>query len=524
MSLSGLIGIHLEILVGVAAGTFSVAYTRQTLSALWVSATPIRRRLKMTSADAAPPMPYVSSTVLPGRTRPLADFGPLRRPASNLIVAVAALVSGAAIAHAGEAWPSFQNGGHATISAPVPRSWTEETGVAWKTDLEGYGQSSPVVWDGRIYVTSVSGPKKETYHIGAYSLADGKKLWQHDLKNAAPQESTSYVSRAAPTPVVDAGGLVCFFEGGNLLALTHDGKVRWERNLVEEYGPIDSRHGISASVEQAAETAFVWVERQTEPYVLAVSKETGKNLWKVAGAGSTSWASPRLVPVEEGKQHLVLSSIGHLIGLDPATGERVWALDEIAGNSTPTPAPAGEGRFLIGATTGQGAEKAAKANESNGMIGIARSGDGTWKASWLWHAARATSSFGSPIVTAGRAYFVNRTGVLYCLDDKTGEEKYAQRTPDSIWATPVATGDAILLFGKGGTVTAVAAGDMFEKLSESAAWPQEPKADQPPPAAAEGRGAGGPPGSSGPVLYGAAIADGKLILRRGDQLICVKGT
>ena len=518
MSLMRLIGIHLEIFVAIASGALLVAYTRRALSILRVSFPPIRRRLSRFS----PSMPQLSTPssalLLPGRTRPQTDFGRLRRRVVHGLLAAAGLLTGISGSHvaAGEAWPSFQNGGQVTISAPVPRSWTEQAGVAWKADVEGYGQSSPVVWEGRIYVTSVSGPQKETYHVAAYSLADGAKLWQHDLKNAAPQESTSYVSRAAPTPAVDAGGLVCFFEGGNLLALTHDGKVRWERNLTEEYGAIDSRHGISASVEQSPEAAYIWVERTTEPYVLAISKETGKNLWKVAGAGATSWASPRLVPVDAGKQHLVLSAIGHLIGLDPATGERLWSLDEIAGNSTPTPVPAGEGRFLIGATTGQGAEKAAKANESNGMIGIARSGDGTWKASWLWHAARATSSFGSPIVAGGRAYFVNRTGVLYCLDDKTGEEKYAQRTSDSIWATPVATGDAILLFGKSGVVTAVAAGDSFEKLSESPAWPQEAKPEAPP--SGEGRGAGGMPDRSAPVLYGAAIADGKLVLRRGDQL------
>ena len=359
MSFFALIGLHLKILAGIAAAIALLAYAGLTLSNLWIAWTRRRHNFVQTVPELSSP-----TVELPGRTRPLLDFGrmPHRTRVSHLS-AVLVLCTGSAVA--ADTWPSFQNGGQIVVSTPVPRNWSAESDIAWSAAIDGYGQSSPVVWDGRVYVTSVSGPKKETCHVAAYSLADGKKLWQHDLKNPSPVESTGYVSKAAPTPAVDANGLVCFFEGGNLVGLTHEGKPRWERNLVAEYGAIDSRFGVSASVEQSDDAAYVWVERETEPYVLAISKKTGENLWKVSGAGSTSWASPRLVPVEGNRQHLVLSAVGHLIGLDPATGERLWAFNEIAGNSTPTPIPAGEGRFLIGGTTGQGGDAATKANESN---------------------------------------------------------------------------------------------------------------------------------------------------------------
>ena len=82
-----------------------------------------------------------------------------------------------------------------------------------------------------------------------------------------------------------------------MVALTHGGDIRWERNLVEDYGEIEARHGLSASVEQDDEKAYLWVERSEQPYVLAVNKATGDTDWKVEGLGTTSWASPRLVPV-----------------------------------------------------------------------------------------------------------------------------------------------------------------------------------------------------------------------------------
>ena len=409
-------------------------------------------------------------------------------------------------------WTGFQGPipQDANVQA-APVIWSPMSGMLWKAEITGYGQSSPVTWGGRVYVTSISGPKKEKCHITAFNLETGTQVWKHDLDAATQTESSNYISKAAPSPVVDASGIVCFFEGGNLLALDHDGQVRWERNLVREFGPIESRHGLAASLEQAGDRVFVWVERQSEPYLLAVDKRTGRDLWKVAGLGVTSWASPRLVPVND-RSHLVLSGIGKLAGLDPATGNVLWRFDGIKGNSTPTPVPIGEGRFLIGATVGRGEGDSGKGAESNGLIGIQQADDGSYRVEYVWKAKRATSSFGSPLAYRGCAYFVNASGVLFCLDLQTGEEQYSNRLADSIWATPIPLGDRIGIFGKGGTVSIVSTGSTFDKIAENVTW-ESPAAD---PAATGGRGGGG-----APVLYAAVYVQDRLLLRRGDVLYCV---
>jgi outer membrane protein assembly factor BamB len=314
---------------------------------------------------------------------------------------------------------------------------------------------------------------------------------------------------------------VCFFEGGNLLSLTHEGQVRWQRNLATEFGAIESRHGVSASLEHSDDRVFVWVERSKEPYVLAIEKNTGKDLWKSAGLGVTSWASPRLVPVKSG-QHLVLSGIGALAGLDPATGKQLWRFEGIKGNSTPTPVPIGDGRFLIGATAGRGEPDAGKAAESNGLIAIKPSDDGSFTADFVWKAKRATSSFGSPLAHQGHAYFVNATGVLFCLNLETGEEVFSNRIGDSIWATPLPMGDRIGFFGKGGIVSIVSAGPKFESLAENVTWDvtSPPVARDTKESSGAGVGRSGM-GFGGPVLYAAVFANNRLLLRRGDKLYCV---
>ncbi len=431
------------------------------------------------------------------------------------------LLLGSSVVPAGD-WTRFQGPMPSDVDVTrLPMTWGPKENIAWTADITGYGQSSPVTFGDRVFVTSISGPKKERGHVAAFDLNTGKKLWQHDLDSPTQAENNNYISKAAPTPVVDSAGVVCFFEGGNLLSLTHDGQVRWQRNLVEEFGAIESRHGISASLEHTDDRVFVWVERSKEPYVLAVAKESGKDLWKSAGLGVTSWASPRLVPVKSGP-HLVLSGIGALVGFDPATGKQLWRFEGIKGNSTPTPAPIGDGRFLIGATAGRGEPDAGKAAESNGLIAIKQNDDSSFAADFVWKAKRATSSFGSPVAHQGRAYFVNATGVLFCLDLETGEEIFSNRIGDSVWATPLPVGNRICFFGKNGTVSIVSAGPKFESLAENVTW--EVVA---PPAAPASKEAGGPGASrggmgfGGAVLYAAVFAKDRLLLRRGDKLYCV---
>ena len=436
-----------------------------------------------------------------------------------LAVSAACLVvcnSGTRFVTAGDSWPSFQNGGH-PVAALQP-SATVKLGerFQWTAQLPGYGQSTPVTWNDHIYVTSIEGDQKQQAHVSAFHLKDGASLWKHTLVNATLQENNTYVSKAAPTPAADADGVICLFEGGNVVALTHAGELRWERNLVQDYNAVDARHGLAASVEQNSEHVFVWIERSEDPYVACLKKSDGSTLWKSAGLGATSWASPRLVPVSNGS-HLVLSGSGFLAGLDPKTGASLWLLEDISGNSTPTPIPLDNGRFLIGATVGRGESGGGRAAESNGVVGIQQAAGGSWSAEYVWRSQRATSSFGSPIVHNSTAWFVNREGMVYALNADTGKEQFVKRLSGSSWATPLGMGSETWFFARDGRIDRVADavdGSLLETwtvLSDQL----QPQSDASPPSG------GGPPGTSGPVLYAAAVAENQLLLRTGTQLFAV---
>lgn len=426
------------------------------------------------------------------------------------ITSFALLVTGPLIAEEirSAAWPSFQNGGQMSVTGKaLPTRWSAEENIAWKADITGYGQSTPIVTDDQIVVTSTSGPNKEIYYLVAFSLEDGKQIWQKEFTNPSPIENTSYVSRAAPTPIADDSGYIAYYEGGLVVAVTRKGDIRWQRNLIEDYGPITSRHGLASSLEQNNDLVFVWVERSEEPYLAALNKKTGETAWKVAGLGTTSWSSPRLISVGDSTQ-LVCSASGKIAGFDPDSGERLWQFDQIANNTTCTPIPLGNGRFLIGASEGRGEAAAQTDGSSNGVIQITKNDDGAFSAGFAWQAEKAKSSFGSPIVADETAWFINRSGVLFGVNQETGEQTITSRLPTGgVWATPLQQGKLLYIFGSKGT-TSILDMSSGETVAENSLWESGEAADQ--------------ENSSAEIVYSAVAVPPYLILRTGDTLYAIK--
>jgi outer membrane protein assembly factor BamB len=264
---------------------------------------------------------------------------------------------------------------------------------------------------------------------------------------------------------------------------------------------------------------FVWIERQAEPYVLAIDKATGKQIWKVEGLGAASWSTPALVTVGD-KSHLVLSGSGKLAGLDPETGKRLWTFDGLAGNTIPTPQVLRNGEFLIGATVARGEEGGGRAAASNGMIAIRESSPNVFQTVFKWRCQRATSSFGSPIVHDGLTYFVNATGVMFCIDAETGVEVYSERLAESCWATPLAIGDRIYFAGKSGTTTVVQAGRQYQKLAENRLW--QDLLEQPKPSAEKNAESPKPAQEQPRVVYAIMAISNQILIRSGDTLFCLK--
>jgi outer membrane protein assembly factor BamB len=458
-------------------------------------------------------------------------------------------------------WPGFLGRGATPVDpASIPLSWSHTENIAWKTKLPGKGQSSPVIWDQRVFTTSIEGSMKETCHVLALDLQTGGLVWDRAIPASQTVRSNYFQSRSAPTPLVDAERVYAFFETGNLLACNHSGEILWQRSLTDDFGPFESNIGLAASPLLVDDLVVLLIDHEGPSYLLAVDAATGKTRWKTDRDSRKSYASPSLLAIG-GKPQIVCSSDGSVDGYDPTTGTRLWTFDDVGGNTSFTPLAVADGRFLIAAAPGMHNEREARAKRSNLCLRIDLTDQG-YVPTVEWRTDQALPSFASPYAYLGRAYWINRAGVVFCFDAQTGEKKYAQRTKQPVWVTPVGIGDRLYVFGKDGLTTVLETGDEFKVVAENMLWDPE-DADTDPfgreRAAAADTGGRGPatdpaktqtdgraaegtesrrPAMSDkerdearargenrfpdPVQYGVAIVNGSVVIRTGETMYCVR--
>jgi outer membrane protein assembly factor BamB len=381
-----------------------------------------------------------------------------------------------------QAWPGFRGAGDCrTTAQKLPTEWADQRNVAWRADLPGYGQSSPVVWKNRIYLTSVEGANKEKLLVSAYDLKKGSRLWLKQFDSAMPMKDTNTVSKAAPTPVVDGNRLYVFFESGDLMALDHSGKQLWQRRLTKEYGEFKAGHGLGSSLAMTDGALILLVAHLGPSYLLAIDKQAGRNLWKTDRQAAMSWATP-LITEYKGQSQIIITASGEVAAYETQTGKQLWSMKGLKGNVIPSPSVSGDLAIIGSSDKG-----------SNVAIRLGGSGDVTGT-HVVWRAQEATANFASPLIHGGRVYFVNKVGVAFCLDLQTGAEIWRERIGGECWATPLAAGERIFFFTNEGVTSVMREGAKPELITKNVLSEVE-------------------------RIYGIAAVDNALLLRSGRKLI-----
>jgi outer membrane protein assembly factor BamB len=156
------------------------------------------------------------------------------------------------------------------------------------------------------------------------STEDGATRWQRDCRLSANRKH-ELNSFASSTPVVDEGRVyVTFADEEELLvqALDHDGEHAWR----SVFPGFKGRHGHAASPITHGNRLFVANEAQEASFVLALDKDTGKVVWKSPRRSDRgAYGTPCVVTAPEGGAELILTSKGHGISsLDLETGALRW--------------------------------------------------------------------------------------------------------------------------------------------------------------------------------------------------------
>lgn len=360
-------------------------------------------------------------------------------------------------------WSSFRNGGQSTVAGRLPSKWSPEGNITWQVETDGYGQSAPLIIGNSIITTSVIGPLKSECAVSAFDLNGGRQLWQHKLATATEGSSNYMYSRAAPTPVADERAVYAFFESGDLVAVGMDGKELWHRSLTNDICEFQSNHGLGSSLAQSDRLIFLNIEHKGPSYLLAINKSDGTTAWKVDRPSGSSWTSPVFAA---DTNQVILSSAGSISGYGLANGENQWVIDGLQGNSVPSPCVVGN-RVFIGARIPEFGS-ASEAAKSNLCVEFEQKNKPT--VSVAWRAEGAVCDYASPIVDDEQVYFLNKVGVLSCLNTVTGKLIYRQRLRTECWATPIVADNAIYFFAKNGTTKRIARGPKFEVLGTHQLW------------------------------------------------------
>ena len=166
--------------------------------------------------------------------------------------------------------------------------WSPTAGVQWKVAIPGSGNSSPIVWGDRIFLTTAR-DRGQRLSMLAYSRKDGAKLWETDIPQNGveyPHEKNGYASATATT---DGELVYASFRRHGLVAFDFTGKIVWHR----KFGIIDNYHGPAGSPVLCQDRVFIYQDANPAPgqraFVGAFDKKTGKTMWETPRRETVGW-------------------------------------------------------------------------------------------------------------------------------------------------------------------------------------------------------------------------------------------
>jgi outer membrane protein assembly factor BamB len=338
----------------------------------------------------------------------------------------------AAPLNAAVSWPQFRgsNGnGLAFVSNP-PVRWSEHENIRWKTPVRGEGWSSPVVADGRIYLTSSLNAGRSLRAI-CIDAATGRLSWDTEVFRVATPEpiANNANTHASPTPVWNEARLfVSYGAHGHAALDANTGKVLW-RN--QELRLLHDRNGPGSSPIVYSNLYIIPCDGLRQPYIAALKTETGEIAWRSRRSKPAGKAFSTPVIAQVGDKPWLLSVASRrACAYDPLTGQEIWALDLPGNTVVPTPAIRNGVAFLC--TGFPKAELWAVHLAGRGLV--------TEEQAVAWRYKKQVPQVSSPIVIGGNVCFVSEGGILTCIDSETGHEVLSQRLAGNFFASPVAAG------------------------------------------------------------------------------------
>ncbi len=390
-------------------------------------------------------------------------------------------------------WPRFKgpNGTGISEDKGVPIQWTAKNGVLWRRAIPGKGNSSPVVWENRVFVQSASADGKERLLL-CLNASDGQVLWSRSVPGFVARTHPKN-TLASSTPATDGEKVYAMFWDGrdiSIFAYDFQGNLVWKRTLsayVTEQG-----HGPGASPIVYDGKVFFANHQDGSALLFALEAKSGKIAWEAERPAFLACYSTPFVLEKPGEEaELIVASMAGITGYDPKSGgvnwNWTWSFPE-----TPL-------RTVGSPVSSQGLVFANSGNGGGGRHIVAvkpgEKGNGT-KTSKVWDKKRGFPYVPSMLVWKDHLYYVNDQGLASCHVAQTGEPVWTDvRLGGTMTASPVLIDGKIYAVNEEGQVYVFEAGPQFKLLGKSSIGE--------------------------PVMATPAVATNRLFIRGDKHLFCI---
>lgn len=345
-------------------------------------------------------------------------------------------------------WPNLL-GPAASVSPATGllTKWNGETGdgVRWKTRIPLPGYSSPIYWEGKLYLTGANASTRIVYCIDSDS---GEIIWERQVKdipgspgNVRVTEATGY---AAATMATDGVRIFASFANGDLAAFDLEGNPVWSKNL----GKPDNPYGHASSLVTHGDILLIQYDQRNIGYVAALDVATGNERWKTERTFGASWSMPKVATIGD-REEVILAAEPTVVSYDLESGEELWRLNCLRYGEVTSVPVYGDGLVYVSADSANLSAIDVKTREI------------------VWESGFSKPGVSTALLHEGLLYCGSDDGAFACYDARTGEELWAEFTDHGFYASPILADGRVYLLDRSGTMHILKPGRELEVLGQS---------------------------------------------------------
>ena len=327
-----------------------------------------------------------------------------------------------------ENWPAWRGprGDGTCLEKGLPTTWNKTENVAWKVPLPERGNSTPIVWGDRVFVTQAI-EKENRRTLMCFDRKDGKLLWQKGTEWTEKEPTHGTNPFCASSPITDGERVIAWYGSAGIFCYDFDGNEIWKRDL----GIQKHIWGYGASPVLHGDLCYLNFGPGARSFLIALNKRTGETVWqhdepstyegtdeaKFSNLDYTgSWSSPLFRDVN-GRTELIISLPFRVCAFEPTTGKEFWNCGGT--NALAYTSPLFADGIVVGMGGYNGMSIALKAGGSGDITQEQR----------LWRHPKTKQRIGSGVIHNGHIYIHNDPGIAECFELATGKLVWEERLP-----------------------------------------------------------------------------------------------